>query len=217
MDCFQTQFPKRGLILLLALFAACKKEPALEDYGVVPDFELTNEQGQPFKSSQLIGTPWIADFIYTTCPGPCPRMSSIMTRLQTESVGFRMVSFTIDPARDTPEVMAAYGKRFNADPNRWTFLTGPRETLQMLNRKGFKLGDVDGSMDHSTRFVLVDRNMHIRGFLWDIGGGRDPPVETRLGQNFEGGALNGGIECDFERDVSGTFIAGLLRGPAERY
>ena len=134
MDCFPTQFPKRWLILLLALFAACKKEPALEDYGVVPDFELTSEQGQPFKSSQLMGTPWIADFIYTTCPGPCPRMSSIMTRLQTEGAGFRMVSFTIDPARDTPEVMAAYGKRFKADPSRWTFLTGPRETLQMLNR-----------------------------------------------------------------------------------
>ena len=164
MDCFPTQFPKRWLILLLALFAACKKEPALEDYGVVPDFELTSEQGQPFKSSQLMGTPWIADFIYTTCPGPCPRMSSIMTRLQSEGAGFRMVSFTIDPARDTPEVMAAYGKRFKADPSRWTFLTGPRETLQMLNRKGFKLGDVDGTMDHSTRFVLVDRNMHIRGF-----------------------------------------------------
>ncbi len=87
-----------------------------------------------------------------------------MTRLQTEGAGFRMVSFTIDPARDTPEVMAAYGKRFKADPNRWTFLTGPRETLQMLNRKGFKLGDIDGTMDHSTRFVLVDRKMHIRGF-----------------------------------------------------
>ena len=88
-----------------------------------------------------------------------------MARLQSESPGdFRMVSFTVDPARDTPAKFAAYAQTFKADPNRWTFLTGPQAALQMLNRKAFKLGDVDGSFEHSTRFVLVDRMMHIRGY-----------------------------------------------------
>ena len=166
MDCFPTQQTNRRLIALLAIvLASCRKEPALDDFGLVPQFELVNEQGQPFGSKQLAGKVWIADFIYTTCPGPCPRMSAIMAKLQTDAAGdFRMVSFTVDPARDTPAAFAAYAKKFNADPNRWTFLTGPRETLQMLNRHGFKLGDVDGSLDHSTRFVLVDQKMHIRGF-----------------------------------------------------
>lgn len=155
---------KTLLFLLLLISSSCRKQPMLDDFGLLPEFQLTDESGQPFGTSQLTGTPWIADFIYTTCPGPCPRMSAIMARLQQDGTNFRMVSFTIDPARDTPPVMAAYGKRFKADPTRWTFLTGPQQTLQMLNRKGFKLGDVDGSLDHSTRFVLVDRKMHIRGY-----------------------------------------------------
>ncbi len=166
MDCFPPKQTNRWLIALLAIgLASCGKEPALDDFGLLPDFELVNEQGQPFGSKQLTGKVWIADFIYTTCPGPCPRMSAIMAKLQYDAFGdFRMVSFTVDPARDTPAAFAAYAKRFKADPTRWTFLTGPQDTLQMLNRKGFKLGDVDGSLDHSSRFVLVDRRMHIRGF-----------------------------------------------------
>ena len=166
MDCFPPKQTNRRLIALLAIaFASCRKEPVLDDFGLVPEFELLNERSEPFGSKQLAGKVWIADFIFTTCPGPCPRMSAIMARLQKESSGdFRMVSFTVDPARDTPQKFAAYAKTFKADPDRWTFLTGPRETLQMLNRGAFKLGDVDGSFEHSTRFVLVDRKMHIRGF-----------------------------------------------------
>jgi protein SCO1 len=164
MDRIPSQFSNLWLIPIFLVFSGCQKAPVLEDFGPLPEFELTNELGKPFGTRQLVGKPWIADFIYSTCPGPCPRMSAIMARLQTEGVDYRMVSFTIDPAHDTPEILAAYAKRFKADTSRWTFLTGPRETLQMLNRKGFKLGDVDGSLDHSTRFVLVDRKMHIRGY-----------------------------------------------------
>jgi protein SCO1 len=167
MDCLTPKQTNRWLVAIIALvFAACSKQPPLDDFGPLPPFELTNEKGQPFGSKQLLGHVWIADFIYTTCPGPCPRMSSIMARLQTElgSNDFRLVSFTVDPAKDSPEAFSQYALKFKADPNRWTFLTGKPETLQMLNRHGFKLGDVDGSLDHSTRFALVDQKMHVRGF-----------------------------------------------------
>jgi protein SCO1/2 len=145
----------------------------LEILGTVPDFTLTDQTGAVFSSAtQLRGVDWIADFIYTTCPGPCPRMSSQMHEVQTALLGvdgvpadkLRLVSFTVDPAHDTPPVLADYAKRFSAQPGVWFFLTGPEEALHHLNRDAFMLGDVNGSLEHSTRFVLVDRKSRIRGF-----------------------------------------------------
>jgi protein SCO1 len=98
--------------------------------------------------------------------GPCPRMSSQMHWVQKQTAqiaDLRLVSFTIDPEHDTPTVLAAYAQRFRAEPGRWFFLTGPEPALQNLNRNVFKLGDIDGSMVHSTRFVLVDQHGRIRG------------------------------------------------------
>ena len=78
--------------------------------------------------------------------------------------GVMLVSFTVDPEHDTPPVLLAYAKRFQADPGRWHFLTGPRESLQLLSRESFKLSNVDGNLEHSTRFVLIDRKSRIRGY-----------------------------------------------------
>jgi protein SCO1/2 len=76
----------------------------------------------------------------------------------------RIVSFTVDPAADTPPVLAAYAKTHSAASSVWYFLTGSEATLQMLDRDAFKLGNLDGSLQHSTRFVLVDRQGRIRGY-----------------------------------------------------
>jgi protein SCO1 len=76
----------------------------------------------------------------------------------------KFVSITVDPVRDTPTALAAYARQFHADPARWVFLTGAQPELQKLSRNVFMLGDVDGSLEHSTRFVLVDRQGRIRGF-----------------------------------------------------
>jgi protein SCO1/2 len=76
----------------------------------------------------------------------------------------RLVSFTVDPEHDTPVVLAGYAKRFSADPGQWYFLTGPLATLNEIDREGFKLGGMDGSLAHSTRFVLVDPRGRIRGY-----------------------------------------------------
>jgi len=110
---------------------------------------------------------WVADFIYTTCPGPCPLMSHRMSELQRQTADtpdVKIVSFTVDPAIDTPPVLAEYAKHYKADASRWYFLTGEQGKLNRIGRDGFKLNPVDGSMIHSVRFTLVDRRMRIRGY-----------------------------------------------------
>jgi protein SCO1/2 len=131
-------------------------------YNQVPDFVLTAQSGGEFSKQALDGKVWVADFIFTTCTGPCPRMSSQMHHLQTQVKDVALVSFTVDPEHDTPQVLSDYAKKFQAEPGRWYFLTGPRNTLQLLMRRAFMLGDVN--MTHSTRFVLVDQKGRVRGY-----------------------------------------------------
>jgi len=154
-------------LLLLAALTGCRQTPPLPVYWQIPPFQLTAQSGQPFDSKSLEGSIWVADFIYTTCPGPCPRMSAQMRGVQTaiESIpGVKLVSFTVDPKNDTPAVLAAYATRYHAELGRWFFLTGDQAALESICRNGFKLGDVDGSLVHSTRFVLLDRDSRVRGF-----------------------------------------------------
>jgi protein SCO1/2 len=136
--------------------------------GEVPAFQLTSETGQSFDSHVLDGHVWVADFFFTTCTGPCPMMSSQMHLLQTRTAAempdVRLVSFTVDPKHDTPPVLAEYSRHFKPDPARWTFLTGEQAKLHELGFHGFHLNPVDGSLQHSTRFTLVDGQRRIRGY-----------------------------------------------------
>jgi protein SCO1/2 len=155
----------------------------LGSLGAVPSFQLINQSGRPFGTTQLAGKIWIADFIFTACPGPCPMISSRMSELQKplENSDVHLVSFTVDPARDTPEVLSGYAEKLHAQPGRWDFLTGPKSRIYDLSRNGFKLGVSDGSEEtgtpvHSTRMVLVDRHGEIRGY-YDATG---PDAITKL-------------------------------------
>lgn len=157
-----------AIVLGLASLTACHKPaPALPAYGHVPDFQLTSQNGQTFSSTSLKGNVWVADFMFTNCMGPCPRMSSRLHEIQQQTgdlADVRLVSFTVDPANDTPAVLAAYAKEHAASPQRWFFLTGPQQTLNHLCRQVFLLGNVDGSLNHSTKFTLIDKTMQIRGY-----------------------------------------------------
>lgn len=148
----------------------------LPSLGTAPEFELVNQDAQPFGSEQLAGKIWIADFIFTTCPGPCPIISTRMSELQRplEKSDVHLVSFTVDPEKDTPEVLRAYADKLRKEPLRWDFLTGSRDTIHSLSRDGFKLGLSDGAEEdggpvHTTRFVLVDRRGTIRGYYDAMG------------------------------------------------
>ena len=143
----------------------------LPSYGTVPSFELVNQDAQPFGSTQLAGKIWIADFIFTSCPGPCPIISTRMSELQKPLVksDVHLVSFSVDPEKDTPEVLRVYADKLRKEPLRWDFLTGQISTIASLSRDGFKLGLSDGESPesgpvHSTRFALVDRHGTIRGY-----------------------------------------------------
>ena len=151
-------------VILVLPFTACQPTRQLPVLGQVPAFELTAETGQPFDKSGLDGRVWVADFIYTTCSGPCPMMSSKMRRIQASVPDVLLVSFSVDPEHDSPAALAAYARQFHAEPGRWVFLTGSHDVLQMLSRDAFKLSDVTSDLTHSTRFVLVDRHSRIRGY-----------------------------------------------------
>ncbi|HWB83602.1 MAG TPA: SCO family protein [Bryobacteraceae bacterium] len=154
-------------VLLAGFSAACTMAKPLPMYGEVPRFQLTAQTGKPFDSRLLEGKVWVADFVFTNCPGPCPMMSQRMRQVQDLTAklpNVRLVSFTVDPARDTPPVLAEYARHFQAQPGRWFFLTGPQPALDALGFQDFKLNHVDGSFLHSTRFALVDGRGRIRGY-----------------------------------------------------
>jgi protein SCO1/2 len=159
------------LLWLRQLEVTALRQRTVSAYGTVPEFILLNQDGKNFGSAQLRGKIWIADFIYTTCPGPCPMISSRMSELQKplEKTDVHLVSFSVDPAKDTPQVLRGYAEKLQAEPGRWDFLTGPQSTIYNLSRNGFKLAVSDGSRDngipvHSTRMILVDRHGVIRGY-----------------------------------------------------
>ena len=112
-------------------------------YGLVPAFSLIERSGRRVVASDLRGKVWIATFIYTHCTDTCPLQSARMARLQADlrsAPDIRLVSITVDPARDTPQVLTRYAARFGADPARWLFLTGEKAAILHLAREGFRLG-----------------------------------------------------------------------------
>lgn len=143
--------------------------------GELPPFSLVNRDGRTIRLEDLAGAPWVADFVFTRCPASCPMMSARMARLERglpKDVDLRLVSVSVDPAHDTPEVLERYARSFQA-PERWLFLTGEREDVRRLCVEGFKLGlDMEPPPEmagpepilHSTRFVLVDGEGRIRGY-----------------------------------------------------
>ena len=154
------------------------------DYGPLPEFALTDQAGEPVTRATLQGDVWIADFVFTRCAGQCPMMAVQMTTLQkrfSDATDVRLVSFTVDPAHDTPKVLAAYAHHYGAIAPKWRFLTGDREAIWKLAREGFKLGvSEEGTaaepIVHSIRLVLVDRQAHVRGY-YDA---TDPMAVERL-------------------------------------
>src|SRR6266403_3184552 len=159
------------LLWLRQLEVHALRQRTVSSYGSVPEFTLTNQDGKNFGSADLRGKIWIADFIYTMCPGPCPMISSRMSELQKplEKTDVHLVSFSVDPDKDTPQVLRSYAEKWQAEPGRWDFLTGPKSAIYKLSHDGFKLAVSDGSDAqgipvHSTRMVLVDRHGQIRGY-----------------------------------------------------
>ena len=153
------------LLCLRNVEVTALRQRSISAYGTVPGFQLTNQNGQPFGSAQLSGKIWSADFIYTTMISS--RMSELEKPLQKTDV--HLVSFSVDPDKDTPEVLRGYADKLQAEPGRWDFVTGAKSAIYKLSHDGFKLAvsdgrDAQGIPVHSTRMVLVDRHGQIRGY-----------------------------------------------------
>jgi protein SCO1/2 len=164
-----------GSALLLRTQLSGNRSSALPVLGEAPEFQLTERTGAPFSRADLAGSVWVADFIFTRCPGMCPLLSTRMATLQQQFQGeegrpMRLVSFSVDPEWDTPERLREYAEKYHAHPSRWMFLTGPAQTMTQLIIQGFRLSVAPaqaGSQEpilHSDRLVLVDPFFRIRGY-----------------------------------------------------
>ena len=136
-----------GLLVFYGYERLCSlRGPALLRLGEVPAFTLSERSGQPVTRADLLGKVWIANVLSTRCPSECPLMSHALAQLQDALAAerdVRLVSMTVDPAYDTPEVFTRSAQRVAAHPQRWLFLTGEQATLYRLAREGFHLGAVD--------------------------------------------------------------------------
>jgi protein SCO1/2 len=170
------------LITILALLAAFVvlpfKSRPLPVLGQMPDFALTGQDDHNVTLASLRGEVWIADVIFTRCAGQCPVMSAHMQAIQDAlpaGLPIKLVSFTTDPAFDTPTVLKQYGAHFGARDGQWIFLTGSKTALRRATVDGLKLSVVDnpsGQPDnagdlfiHSQKLVLLDQDGRIRGYF----------------------------------------------------
>jgi len=174
-------FPMIGMALFTSMKDIRVGGKELQVLGSLPEFTLQERNGKSLSSKELKGKVWVAGFIFTHCGGQCPLISAQMERLQRKlhhRSQFRLVSFSVDPTRDTPKVLSAYAKKYSADDNQWLFLTGETETVNGLLRNGFHVGAElkDGDIIHSDKLVLIDSKGQIRGYY----DGTDPAAVDAL-------------------------------------
>src|SRR6266481_3100683 len=163
-----------------------------DSLGRVDDFSLTERSGKKVERSDLSGKVWVAAFIFTRCAGPCAQVSANMARLQQQlagKAGVVLVSFTVDPEYDKPNVLALYADRYDADAERWLFLTEQESEVYPLIVNSFHLGVVKSEgpdqkpgyeVDHSTKMVLVDGQGRIRGYFDGTDPDALPPLLERI-------------------------------------
>ena len=195
-------FPRLGLSLLAGLvllwscapsgggvahsagieIAADPESP--KEFGPIPDFALIDQRGRTVRRADLLGRPWVMATIYSRCTGPCPAVSSRMADLQQrlEGTDVLLVSVSVDPDYDSSEVLSDYAASWEADPERWLFLTGAQEEIERFVREGLWMAvgrdesgtvPVGQAVTHDTRLVAIDRQGRRRGWY-----DQDEPAEV---------------------------------------
>jgi cytochrome oxidase Cu insertion factor (SCO1/SenC/PrrC family) len=182
-----------AFLLVQLKFRSSAGQP-LPVYGQIADFALTNQNGRAVSLADLRGRVWVADIIFTRCPGPCLKMTKQMQVLQNAlppDSPTKLVTLTTDADFDTPPVLKAYAERFGADPRRWMFLTGTRQEVAKLAIDSLKLTAIEKKPEerespqdlfvHSTIFVIADKRGQLRGVFETTGEGIDPRnVQTQI-------------------------------------
>ena len=173
----------------LAISFGCQRHEAsaaeaLPPLGTVGPFWLTDQEGRTFTEASLDGKVWVAAFMFTRCPTVCPemvrRMRGIQEQAKQRGVPVSLVSFSVDPENDTPEVLRAYTAAQGLDTANWRFLTGDSAVIRTTAERGFKIG-VEGTpragsehfgITHGTHLVLLDTRRTIRGYYQSSDGER---------------------------------------------
>ncbi len=172
-------------ISTIALLYSCK--PAVQDLPYlgrnkivdgqevrhqIRSFNFIDQDSIPFNAEVLKGQVYLADFFFTSCPSICPRVMKNMLRVQEKYKGtpnFKLVSFSLDPKRDTPARMKKYAENIGADLSMWHFVHGPKDSIMTIANEdyyvpAFEDPDAPGGFDHSGKLLLIDGNGHLRGF-----------------------------------------------------
>ena len=163
------------IVLIFGIWAVPKiiakfQKSDLVEIGPVPAFKLTNQDNKSISDKDYLGKVYVVEFFFSTCPTICPKMNESMLQLQEEFYGnpnFGIASITIDPAKDTPQVLKEHANLLGVKHYNWHFLTGDKEYIYSLANKGFNLyagenNKVAGGFEHSGLFALVDKNGKIR-------------------------------------------------------
>ena len=163
------------IVLIFGIWAVPKiiakfQKSDLVEIGPVPAFKLTNQENKSISDKDYLGKVYVVEFFFSTCPTICPKMNQSMLQLQEEFYGnpnFGIASITIDPAKDTPQVLKEHANLLGVKHYNWHFLTGDKEYIYSLANKGFNLyagenNKVAGGFEHSGLFALIDKNGKIR-------------------------------------------------------
>ena len=140
-------------------------------YHTIPPFEFIDQNGQLFSSKALEDKIYVANFFFATCPTICPKMSTNMLQVQDrfqERDDFRLLSFTVNPEHDTPEVLKEYAEKVHATDGVWTFLTGNKDSIYSVGFNGYfvsaqKDSIAPGGFLHSSNLMLIDGEGRLRG------------------------------------------------------
>jgi protein SCO1/2 len=180
-----------ALLLPSLALPACRRSDAadsaaaeLPKLGTVGPFWLKDQDGATFSEASLDGRVWVAAFMFTRCPTVCPemvrRMRGIQEHARATGIELSLVSFSVDPENDTPEVLRAFASERGLDTANWRFLTGDSSVIRETAERGFKIG-VDGTpkagaehygITHGTHLVLLDSRRTIRGYYQSTDGER---------------------------------------------
>ena len=165
---------------MLPIYQPAMVDPVLVDesiqyvkkYHRIDDFSLTNQNNQNITHVDYDGHIYVVDFFFTTCPSICPIMTENMAHLQSllnDLPEVKLLSFSVTPDIDTPEVLKAYAQQKGVDESRWNLLTGNKKEIYNLARRSYLVVQEDGNGDehdmiHTENFVLIDKKRRIRGY-----------------------------------------------------
>jgi protein SCO1/2 len=192
---YSLQTPKK----ILPIYSPRDINPELVDSTVqhigndhkIADFSFFNQNGKLISQKDYENKIYVADFFFTTCPTICPKMTNNMVWLQNQLKKYpdvKLLSFSVTPDIDTPEVLKKYALEKGVDDSKWNLVTGDKSAIYYLARKSYlavKTGKPDELYDmvHTENFILVDKNKRIRGFY--DGTNLDQPSEDGKTKNMQ--------------------------------